>query len=333
MNTNEDIKTYQPLANREYKSSVFTSYFSIPEHAADLYRSLSDDPTIQPQDISFVTLENAIYLNRKNDFAFTSQGKVLIIGEHQSTLNPNMPLRSAIYYGRTMERLIPAAAMYKTKRLSIPTPEFYIFYNGTHEQPTESILKLSDSYIEKVIEPMLDLTVRMININPVNHHPLLQKSRSLYEYSSFVQKVRDYQKPDEPLTNAIETAMHDCIQDGIMVDFLSKHGSEVRNMLFTEFNMDEALRIRGEEGYEDGLADGKSLGLTEGKSIGLSEGKSSEIRTIRKKLAQNMPITEIAEWLELDESYISSIAVFIQKYPEKNDVQIAELYLKEYKMI
>lgn len=312
---NENIKTFQPLANREYKSSVFTSYFSIPEHAADLFRSLSDDPTIQPQDISFVTLENAIYLNRKNDFAFTSQGKVLIIGEHQSTLNPNMPLRSAIYYGRTMERLIPAAAIYKTKRLSIPTPEFYIFYNGTHEQPTESIFKLSDSYIEKVTEPMLDLTVRMININPVNHHPLLQKSRSLYEYSSFVQKVRDYQKPDEPLTNAIETAMHDCIQDGIMVDFLSKHGSEVRNMLFTEFNMDEALRVRGEEGFEDGKAIGKL---------------SSEIRTIRKKLAKNMSVSEIAELLELDESYISSIAAFIQKYPDRNDIQIAELYLKEH---
>lgn len=89
-------------------------------------------------------------------------------------------------------------------------------------------------------------------------------------------------------------------------------------MLFTEFNMDEALRVRGEEGFEDGKAIGKL---------------SSEIRTIRKKLAKNMSVSEIAELLELDESYISSIAVFIQNVPDKNDIQIAELYLKEHDSI
>ena len=95
-------------------------------------------------------------------------------------------------------------------------------------------------------------------------------------------------------------------------------------MLFTEFNMEDALRVRGEEGYEDGHADG----LTEGKSIGLAEGKSSEIRTIRKKLAKNMPVSEIAELFELPETYISQIAELIQKHPDDTDVQIAEKYLK-----
>ena len=306
---------YQPLANREYKSSVFTTYFSDPKHAANLYQSLSNGETVQPEDIEFVTLDNAIYLNRKNDFAFTSQGKVLIVGEHQSTLNPNMPLRSAIYYGRTMERLIPANNIYKTKLIHIPTPEFYIFYNGTKQHPVESILKLSDAYIEKTDEPMLDLTVKMININPVNNHPILQKSRSMYEYSCFIQKVRDYEKPGEPLTNAIEAAIQDCLREGIMVDFLSKHGSEVSNMLFTEFNMEDALRVRGEEGYEDGLA----------------EGKSPEIRTIRKKLTKNMPVSEIAEWFEIPETYISQIAALIQEYPDDTDVQIAERYFEKVK--
>lgn len=213
--------------------------------------------------------------------------------------------------------------IYKTKLIHIPTPEFYIFYNGTKQHPVESILKLSDAYIEKTNEPMLDLTVKMININPVNNHPILQKSRSMYEYSCFIQKVRDYEKPGEPLTNAIESAIQDCLREGIMVDFLSKHGSEVSNMLFTEFNMEDTLRVRGEEGYEDGHADG----LTEGKSIGLAEGKSSEIRTIRKKLAKNMPVSEIAEWFELPETYISQIAELIKEYPDDTDVQIAGKYL------
>lgn len=130
----------------------------------------------------------------------------------------------------------------------------------------ERILKLSDAYIEKTDEPMLDLTVKMININLVTNHPILQKSRSMYEYAAFIQKVKDYKKSDEPLTNAIESAIHDCLQKGIMTEFLGKHGSEVVNMLFTEFNMEEALKVRGEEQYE----------------IGRAEGKASEIRIIRK---------------------------------------------------
>lgn len=86
--TNTTTHLYQPLANREYKSTVFTTYFGDPERAANLYRSLSGDETVRAEDIELVTLEDAIYLNRKNDFAFTSRGKVLIIGEHQSTINP-----------------------------------------------------------------------------------------------------------------------------------------------------------------------------------------------------------------------------------------------------
>lgn len=111
-----------------------------------------------------------------------------------------------------------------------------------------------------------------------------------------------------------------------MVDFLSTHGSEVSNMIFTEFNMEDALRVRGEEGYEDGLAEGKSLGLAEGKSIGLA----SEIRIIRKKLIKSMPACEIAELFELPENHISDIASLIQQHPQDTDVQIAERYLKEH---
>lgn len=107
--------------------------------------------------------------------AFTAKKKVLVIGEHQSTLNLNMPLRSAIYYGRTMERLVPQRDIYKSKRILIPTPEFYVFYNGTQKQPAERILKLSDAFLEKTDSPMLQLKVRMININPSAGHPILQK--------------------------------------------------------------------------------------------------------------------------------------------------------------
>lgn len=310
------LSTYQPLINREYKSTVFATYFSTPEHAASLYRSLSDDESIQPEDIEFVTLEGAIYLNRKNDFAFTSRGKVLIIGEHQSTLNPNMPLR--------MERLLPANMIYKASLIKIPTPEFYVFYNGTKTQPKEHILKLSDAYIEKTAEPMLDLTVKMININLVTNHPILQKSQSMYEYAAFIQKVKDYKEPEQSLEKAIKAAIYDCLMEGIMTDFLQKHGSEVVNMLFAEFNMEEALKVRGEEQYEIGRTEGKAEGRAEGKAEGRAEGKASEIRLIRNILQKELSVSEIAVLLGISESYILKIVSMIAEHPEESDVKIAE---------
>ena len=92
------------ISNRETKDSAFTAYFGKAENAAQLYTALSGE-TVSPEDVRFTTLEGVLFVARKNDLAFTVQNRVLVISEHQSTINENMPLRSAIYYGRTMEKL------------------------------------------------------------------------------------------------------------------------------------------------------------------------------------------------------------------------------------
>lgn len=308
--------------NKEFKSSAFTAYFSIPENAADLYRSLDHATNIQPEDIEFTTLEGVLYMARKNDLAFTACKKVLVIGEHQSTLNLNMPLRSAIYYGRTMERLIPPRDVYRTRILPVPTPEFYVFYNGIRQQPAEQILKLSDSYLEKTDSPMLELKVKMININPSAMHPILEDSRCLYEYSAFIQKIRNYLGNGRQRDQAIKHAMRDCLSEGIMTDFIHSHGSEVINMLFTEFNMEDALEIRGEEQF----AEGRASGLAEGKA----SGKADEIRIIRRKFLKGLSAKETANLLELEEFYISRIFSLFARYPDSDDIQIASLYLSAH---
>ena len=314
---------FMPHSNREYKASAFTTYYSVPENAADLYQALDGHSKVKPEDIAFTTLEGVLFMARKNDLAFTVQKKVLVIGEHQSTLNLNMPLRSAIYYGRTMERLIPPRDIYKTKPIPIPTPKFYVFYNGTKDQPPERILRLSDAYLEKTNTPMLELSVKMININLSAGHSLLANCRTIYEYSFFIQKIRDYldQKFDRNL--AIRAAMEECLDNGIMVNFIQEHGTEVINMLFTEFNMEDALAVRGEERYADGLAEGKAAGLAEGKAAGLVEGKAGEIHIIRRKLSSGIPAEDIASLLELEESYIAIIEELCKKYPNAADIEIA----------
>ncbi|MEW4410978.1 hypothetical protein [Clostridium sp. AN503] len=264
-----------PATNREVKSSAFTAFFSDPANAAKLYAALDDQKAVSAEDIIFQTLNGVLFMARKNDMAFTVNNKVLVISEHQSTLNANMPLRDAIYYGRTMEKLIEPRALYRTGQIPIPTPEFFVFYNGTDNFPAEKILKLSDAYLEKTDSPMLELKVRIININlPVNH-PILERCRPLYEYSFFIQKIRDYIDSGKSRDEAIIQAMKDCEQEGIMAEFLREHGTEAVNMLFTEFNVEDALEVRFGEGQESMLKLVNAM---------IADGRSEEIARLQQDL-------------------------------------------------
>ncbi len=256
-------KTSRQVSNSEHKSSAFTTYFSNPENAAKLYAAL-EGIEVSPDEIRFATLQGVLFLARKNDLAFTVKNKILVISEHQSTVNNNMPLRDVIYYGRTAEKLVEPENMYRTSLIKIPTPEFYVFYNGIANYPEEKILKLSDAYIENRDEPMLELKVKVINVNlPVNH-PLLERCRPMYEYSWFIQRIRDHIAESMDRDEAITQAILDCEREGIMVEFLKEHGTEAVNMLFTEFNMEDALRVRGEECFEEGKQEGLKEGLLSG---------------------------------------------------------------------
>ena len=311
----ETKKGRKEVSNRELKSDVFTALFSEPENAAKLYAALSGEETV-PEDIRITTLEGVLFLARKNDLGFTVKGRMLVISEHQSTVNENMPLRSMLYYGRTMEKLLQDRNLYREKRIPIPTPEFFLFYNGTRDVPDEKVLKLSDGYIVKTKYPMLELTVRMININfPVGHR-LLQECEPLYEYSWFIERIRTYLQEDMDRDTAVTLAVKDSVREGIFSDFVAKHGSEVENMLFTQFNMDDALEVRYEEGVEDGmergLTQGRKQGLEQGLKQGISQGISQGerrllIRQVCGKLRKGESVEKIAEDLLADEAQIRRI--------------------------
>lgn len=297
-------------SNREMKSTMFTTFFSDPENAAKLYTALEGVPA-EPEDIEYTTLEGVLFLARKNDMAFTVKNRVLVISEHQSTVNDNMPLRDVIYYGRTMERLLEAVDIYRRKIIPIPTPEFFVFYNGDETYPPEKILKLSDSYIEKTNTPMLELLVKVININLPVGHDILKECQPLYEYSWFVQKVKEYTKKLPDRDAAIEQAIRDCIQAGIFKEFVRKHGSEAVNMLFTQFNMEDAKKIWQEEAYEDG----EEAGIQQGEKLKL-------LKLIQRKLQKGKTVEQIAEELEESLENIKQICSVIEEQGLDADVHV-----------
>lgn len=267
------------IANRKVKDSAFTAYFGEPENACKLYAALGDGE-VSPEDITYVTLEGVLFIARKNDLAFTVKNRVLVISEHQSTINENMPLRDLLYLGRTLEKLLDERMIYRRRLFQIPTPEFYVFYNGDEPCPPEKIMRLSDAFLDKTEHPMVELKVKVININLPSGHRLLRDCRPMYEYSWFIQRIKDYLGAGWIRDEAITQAVRDCKEEGILTEFMREHGSEVVNMLYTQWNYDDAVAVEREEAYEEGLNRGRTEGITKGVTEGIAKGRLAESRQV-----------------------------------------------------
>ena len=190
-----------------------------------------------------------------------------------------MPLRSLLYIGRAYERLVPPRSRYKKKIVSLPTPEFYTFYNGKEKWEKEKELRLSDAYIVKDGEPSLELKVKVINIRPEEHHEILEKCQVLKEYSQFMEIVQNYQisGEEEPYKKAIK----ECIEKGILADYLMRKGSEVVNMLLDEYDYETDIEVQREEAREEGRKMSALLCKTlTGRGSGTSGAGESSVLTV-----------------------------------------------------
>lgn len=245
--------------NREVKSSVLVDLMyedeSAEENERSFYNALHEEQLPNNIEIKKLRVENVVYMNFKNDFSFKTGDQVLVLGEHQSTLNNNMPLRELMYIGRVLEQLIPIKDRYKKGQVHFPTPEFYTLYNGKDFMEKEKILKLSDAFETKRNDPMLELKVRVINISPEAGHELLERCPIIREYSEFIEIIRKYQKKKdvEPYKHAIE----ECIEKGILADYLKRKRSKVVNMLTAEYDYETDIEVQRGEAYDEGREEGK----------------------------------------------------------------------------
>ena len=245
--------------NREHKDSLFVDLFYQDETAKknllSLYNALHDTNYEDETIIRKVKIDDVLYKNFKNDISCEVNGLVLVFGEHQSTINRNMPLRCLMYVGRAYEQLVDSKARYRTTLVKIPTPEFYVFYNGEKEQPLEQVLTLSDAFMNPVGENSVELKVKVININSDKAHEVLDKCGILKEYSQFISTVRKYSYEE----SAIKKAIKECIEKGILADYLKRKGSEVENMLIAEYSYEEDMQVKLQEGIWQGRREGITL--------------------------------------------------------------------------
>ena len=276
--------------NRKVKNNVFVDLFyedkSAEANIISLYNALHDKDLPEGTVIEKINVGDAIYMNLKNDISFGIEGKTIVIGEHQSTVNENMPLRNLMYIGRIYEQNVPIAARYKKKRVTRASPEFYVFYNGVEKEDKERILRLSDAYSEEMGDIGLEVTVKMININHDSHHEILDRCPVLKEYSQFIEEIRIHQRNKEhrPYRRAIQ----ECIRKGILKDYLMRRGSEVENMLLAEYDYETDIAVQREEAREEGREEGHKEGEENMARLTdqlLAEGLIEECRRVAKDKA------------------------------------------------
>ena len=247
--------------NREHKDSLFVDLFYQDETAKknllSLYNALHDTKYQDENVIRKVKIEDVFYKNLKNDISFEVDGHMLVLGEHQGTVNPNIPLRCLLYVRRAYEQLIDKKARYRTTLVKIPTPEFYSFYNGQKDQPLEQELRLSDAFINPAGNNSAELKMKVININSDKAHELLKKCDILREYSQFIDTVRAHSGEE----SAIKKAIRECIDRGILADYLKRKGSEVENMLIAEYSYEEDIQVKQQEAEQLGRTKGRQEGL------------------------------------------------------------------------
>jgi len=258
--------------NRNHKASVFSLLFGEPPAALELYNAVTGQNYPPDTKIEIVTLSNALFKGQLNDVAFVVDDRLVVLIEHQSTINNNIPLRMLMYLGREYERITKGKDLYREKLIKIPAPEFIVLYNGKDEFPDFKELRLSDAFKTKG-KVNLELVANVYNINKGRNADIASKSPVLNGYNELIAEVNKNRETME-LAEAIEAAIKNCMKRNILVYFLEKYASEVLNMLFTEWNLDDALAVRYEEGTEDGIEIGVGKGRNE---------NSNEILALIKK--------------------------------------------------
>ena len=241
------------IVNREHKNSVFSALFNTPEALRELYSAVAgvDIPPDAPVVIN--TLSDALYMRQINDVSFTVNNKLVVLIEHQSTINENVPVRLLMYIARVYEKIIDREKLYQKKAEKIPVPDFIVLYNGKAPCPDHQELRLSAAFKNvKGLSPELplELVVNVYNINHGRNPQILEKSETLNNYSIFMDKINEY-KRKLPLEEAMESAIKYCIERRVLKQFLEEHGAEVINMLFGDISYERIAEIRAEEAAEE----------------------------------------------------------------------------------
>lgn len=280
--------------NEQYRNSVFCEYFSNQRRLLSLCNAVLGTDYFDPDDVIINTLEGTFFNAQKNDVSCQIGKHFLVLIEHQSSINANMPFRCLSYVSELMNNLVTDKnRLYRKPLIKFPSPKFFVLYDGNDDEPLVREMRLSDAFDDP--QPFLELRLTSFNINYGLPQPLLDRCSYLRQYSTLVGKVKEGLRLQLDLHNSISRAVKFCIDNNIMRDFLIQQGKEVFNMIELQWNLEDAQRAWYLDGKDDGLAEGFNL-------------KAEQIAL--KMLERNKSFEEIRDLTDLSMERILSLASF-----------------------
>ena len=281
-------------ANRLYKDRVFKFIFGNPENkewTLSLYNAVNGSNYSNPDDIQFNTIEDAVYMSMKNDVSFIILDE-MNLWEHQSSFNPNMPMRFLTYGTQLYEKFTATSGYYKFSRKlqRLPKPHCICFYNGTEEQPEQQILKLSNAFGG---EGDIEVKVKMFNVNYGKNRALMETCQPLREYAWLVDRVREHQRVMQNLEAAVDASIDEMPDSFVIRTLIEAHRAGVKKMFLTEYDEEKMKEQERKEAFADGV------------DAGVAEANE---RVAADMLKKKYPLDAIKDISRLSEAHIRKLA-------------------------
>ena len=242
-------------ANAKYRDSVFRDYFNAPARLLSLCNAVLGTDYRDAGKLQINTLEGIFFDNQKNDISCTLEDNFLVLIEHQTSVNNNMPFRCLSYVAELLNNLVEDKdRLYHKALIRFPAPKFFVLYDGDEKEPLQREMRLSDAFNGD--GSTLELVVTALNINFGLEQPLLAKCQYLRNYSTLVGKVKEGIRAGLTRKEAISCAVKFCLDNGLMKGYLEENSKEVFNMLALQWEQDKAIRASYEDGRDDGISEG-----------------------------------------------------------------------------
>ena len=295
------------IENRKHKDSLFVDYFSKDrdwkQHFLSLYNALHNtNLQVENTKLERVNLEQVLYMDYYNDIAIMVNDQFILMIEHQSTINPNMPLRLLEYISRIYGNKMDSKTKFSNQLIPLAKPEFIVFYTGKENIPPETYLYLSDAFKlnhDQDSEITLELKVKVCKIRSETPSSVVHNCPHLKQYVKFL-KLIDESKADgqaQPLTRAIRKA----VRGNILKDYLERKGGEVLSILMTEYDYATDIAVKQEEAY--------AIGRNEGILVGLERGAhQNKLETAKNLLSMGLSPEQVAQGTNLPLDVVLELA-------------------------
>ena len=282
-----------PAANRRYKDTVFRDLFGSPErkgNALELYNALAGTDYEDPDELELTTLDDVIYLNYKNDVSFMV-GDELVLVEHQSTPNPNMPLRGLVYFGRLYAAIADKLGnrLYGRALAQIPPARFAVIYCGPAGAHSPGELRLSDAFGGR--ESDIEVRCRVVDVGSEAAAPVLAASPILAAYAELVRRAEAYREI-MGLDGAVKRAIDEMVEEGgALSEYLRAKRAEVADMFMTEFDAEGLREFDRNEGFEEGVGQTEAALLKHLREMGVDESTLAKASEATRADLANRPLS------------------------------------------